>query len=313
MSSVLDSLIELAQIRGSIDVRCRFEGSWYVRHKPARHSGMVHIVTEGSGYMQMESGDTLLLRAGDVVFFPRIPGHILSSEYGCGNDGDVPEIRREGVFSFKGRTGKGGRLDLFCARFEYDSRAELIAGLPDMLLLNLPQNALRSLTGLLQEEAADTQYGSAVVTDALASVLLVWIVRHYLLQKKDALPAGLLTAWNNPNLHKLVQAVLDAPEYPWRVGEMAEAANMSRSGLMRLFKEKTGLSPHAFVNRIRLQQAAVLFRRSTQPVLSVALSVGFQSETHFGKAFKKQYGISPGNYRKNSGAQGGFKLWHWEI
>jgi len=33
--------------------------------------------------------------------------------------------------------------------------------------------------------------------------------------------------------------------------------------------------------------------------LSVALNVGFQSETHFGKAFKKQYGISPGQYRKN--------------
>ena len=68
---------------------------------------------------------------------------------------------------------------------------------------------------------------------------------------------------------------------------------------MRLFKQQTGISPHAFVNLIRLRQAAVLLRQTADSVLSVALNVGFQSETHFGKAFKKQYGISPGQYRKH--------------
>ena len=70
---------------------------------------------------------------------------------------------------------------------------------------------------------------------------------------------------------------------------------------MRLFKQQTGISPHAFVNLIRLRQAAVLLRQTADSILSVALNVGFQSETHFGKAFKKQYGISPGQYRKNAG------------
>ena len=67
-------------------------------------------------------------------------------------------------------------------------------------------------------------------------------------------------------------------------------------------KQQTGTSPHAFVNSIRLQQGALLLKQTADSVLSVALSVGFQSETHFGKAFKKQYGISPGQYRKNDRA-----------
>ena len=53
---------------------------------------------------------------------------------------------------------------------------------------------------------------------------------------------------------------------------------------------------------IRLRQVAVLLRQTADSVLSVALNLGFQSETHFGKAFKKQYGISPGQYRKNEAA-----------
>ena len=53
---------------------------------------------------------------------------------------------------------------------------------------------------------------------------------------------------------------------------------------------------------VTITQAAVLLRQTADSVLSVALNVGFQSETHFGKAFKKQYGISPGQYRKNETA-----------
>ena len=79
---------------------------------------------------------------------------------------------------------------------------------------------------------------------------------------------------------------------------MTALANLSRAQLMRLFKQQTGISPHAFVNLIRLRQAAVLLRQTADSVLSVALNVGFQSETHFGKAFKNNTGFRRGSIGK---------------
>lgn len=186
--------------------------------------------------------------------------------------------------------------------------------LPEMLLLDMNGSGLIHLAALLQTEAASPQHGSEAVVDALASVLLVQILRAYLGQSRAELPEGLLSGWRNPRLNPLIQDVLDAPEKTWKVEDMAARANLSRAQLMRLFKRHTGTSPRAFVNRIRLQQAALMLRQTTESVLSVALSSGFQSETHFGKAFKKYYGETPGNYRKNGRqTEETQERWIWEI
>ena len=44
---ILDRLVELAQVKGSVDVQCLFQGEWYVRHESKRAHGLVHIVTAG--------------------------------------------------------------------------------------------------------------------------------------------------------------------------------------------------------------------------------------------------------------------------
>ena len=129
----------------------------------------------------------------------------------------------------------------------------------------------------------------------------VLIVRAHLEQGGEAPLGGILNGLRDKRLRQLIQTVVSRPEDEWNIEKMTALANLSRAQLMRLFKQQTGISPHAFVNLIRLRQAAVLLRQTADSVLSVALNVGFQSETHFGKAFKKQYGISPGQYRKNAG------------
>ncbi|OSI14093.1 AraC family transcriptional regulator [Neisseria dumasiana] len=297
---IFDKLVELAQIKGSVDVQCRLQGSWYVRQEPKRARGLAHIVTEGEGYLRVDGeAESRLLTAGDIVFFPRIAGHTISSSRDCNNTEDTPYWVQSGIFTLKKRGSQGRSLNLFCARFEYDSRADLIDGLPEIVHLNIDRAALQPLTAMLEYEAERSDKGSATVVNALSSVLLVMLMRAYLVQENRKLPAGTLNGWHHPRLRAVVQAVLTAPEKAWSVQEMAAAANVSRAQLMRLFKQQIGVSPHAFVNSIRLQQAAVLLKQTADSILSVALSVGFQSETHFGKTFKKQYGVSPGQYRKN--------------
>ena len=297
---ILDKLIGFAQIKGSVDVQCLFREKWYVRHEPKRAHGLVHIVTAGEGYIKIDGErEARLLKEGDVVFFPRTAGHVLSSDTGCGNSHDKISDAANGAFTLKQSGGSGvPDMGLFCARFEYDSRADLMNNLPEAVFLNMQHPSLQCLVTMLHHESEKALHGATAVVDALSAVLLVLLVRAYLDSGRRVPLYGLLNGWRDRRLGILVQTVVDNPEHDWDVARMSAVANISRAQLMRLFKQQIGISPHAFVNHVRLQQAAVLLKQTADSVLSIALTVGFQSEAHFGKAFKKRYGIPPGQYRK---------------
>ncbi len=297
----LDKLIELAQITGSVDIQCLFRDKWYAPHERRRAHGIAHLVIAGESYIKIEGEpEARRLKAGDLIFFPRSAEHVLSSEAACNNCGDTPHINNSGAFTVAASNSGGEKgLDLFCARFEYDEHADIMHDLPETVLISMNHPSLQCLVSMLQYESAHTLSGSRAIVNALSSVLLVLIVRAYLEQGGAAPLGGILNGLRDKRLRQLIQTVVSHPEDEWNIEKMTALANLSRAQLMRLFKQQTGISPHAFVNLIRLRQAAVLLRQTADSVLSVALNVGFQSETHFGKAFKKQYGISPGQYRKN--------------
>ena len=98
---ILDRLVELAQVKGSVDVQCLFRGEWYVRHEPKRAHGLVHIVTAGSGYIRIDGEqEARLLSAGDVIFFPRSVGHTLSNDSSCENLGVNVLTSEKGALPF---------------------------------------------------------------------------------------------------------------------------------------------------------------------------------------------------------------------
>ena len=297
----LDKLIELAQITGSVDIQCLFRDKWYAPHERRRAHGIAHLVIAGESYIKIEGEpEARRLKAGDLIFFPRSAEHVLSSEAACNNCGDTPHINNSGAFTVAASNSGGEKgLDLFCARFEYDEHADIMHDLPETVLISMNHPSLQCLVSMLQYESAHTLSGSRAIVNALSSVLLVLIVRAYLEQGGAAPLGGILNGLRDKRLRQLIQTVVSRPEDEWNIEKMTALANLSRAQLMRLFKQQTGISPHSFVNLIRLRQAAVLLRQTADSILSVALNVGFQSETHFGKAFKKQYGISPGQYRKN--------------
>ena len=300
----LDKLIELAQITGSVDIQCLFRDKWYAPHGRRRAHGIAHLVIAGESYIKIEGEpEARRLKAGDLIFFPRSAEHVLSSEAACNNCGDTPHINNSGAFTVASSNSGGEKgLDLFCARFEYDEHADIMHDLPETVLISMNHPSLQCLVSMLQYESAHTLSGSRAIVNALSSVLLVLIVRAHLEQDGEAPLGGILNGLRDKRLRQLIQTVVSRPEDEWNIEKMTVLANLSRAQLMRLFKQQTGISPHAFVNLIRLRQAAVLLRQTADSVLSIALNVGFQSETHFGKAFKKQYGISPGQYRKNEAA-----------
>lgn len=80
--------------------------------------------------------------------------------------------------------------------------------------------------------------------------------------------------------------------------ELAHCTHLSESYFRRLFKESTGQSPHQYIMQVRIGAAKNLLLNSTLSVAAIAEQTGFINVYHFCKAFKKQTGCTPTDYRK---------------
>ncbi|PYE87029.1 helix-turn-helix domain-containing protein [Phyllobacterium leguminum] len=79
---------------------------------------------------------------------------------------------------------------------------------------------------------------------------------------------------------------------------LAADAGLSRFHFCRSFKESTGLSPHAWLRQYRLDQAMDMLRDPDMPVISVAVALGYSSQTAFAAAFRQMTGMTPTEWRR---------------
>lgn len=79
---------------------------------------------------------------------------------------------------------------------------------------------------------------------------------------------------------------------------LVKAVNMSRTSFYRKIKSISNLSLYEMINLTRLKKAAALINEGTHNLSEIAIIVGFTSLAHFGRSFKKQFGMSPSEYIK---------------
>lgn len=87
------------------------------------------------------------------------------------------------------------------------------------------------------------------------------------------------------------------------VKEMAEEMCMSSSNLFRKLKAITGKSPNEYLRIKRLKKAAELLQQNEYGVTEISLLVGFSSSTYFSSCFKKQFGVTPTDFREGEGKE----------
>lgn len=92
----------------------------------------------------------------------------------------------------------------------------------------------------------------------------------------------------------------NATENGISVEEVAKNAGFSIDYFNRIFLSHTGFTVTAYINYIRLKQAAYLLRTTDKSVLDIALEIGYDSHEGFTKAFKKKYGVTPSEYRADN-------------
>lgn len=85
------------------------------------------------------------------------------------------------------------------------------------------------------------------------------------------------------------------------IAHLAQIGNYSPFHFHRIMRAYLGESLGAFIIRLRMETAVTLLAHSNEAINDIAFNVGYDNPPSFNKAFKKRYGISPMEYRKNSG------------
>jgi AraC-like DNA-binding protein len=85
------------------------------------------------------------------------------------------------------------------------------------------------------------------------------------------------------------------------VDDLAALLHMSRSVLFKKMKAMTGMSPNEYIKSVRMEYAAQLIRRGEYTITEITYMVGINDPHYFSNCFKRQFGLSPTEYRKQTG------------
>jgi transcriptional regulator GlxA family with amidase domain len=135
----------------------------------------------------------------------------------------------------------------------------------------------------------------------MADVLFVETLRRYM----DELPpdeTGWLAGARDPVVGGVLFLIHRRPCHPWTVAELAEEVGASRSVIDERFAHFLGEPPMAYLARWRLRLAAKLLMTTRKTVLQLAPEVGYESEAAFNRAFKREFGLPPAQYRRKLAA-----------
>jgi AraC family transcriptional regulator len=139
---------------------------------------------------------------------------------------------------------------------------------------------------------------SRVEMDARALLVLERLLgRHHGLGAVGAEPRG-LTTWQ---VKRVTDYLASAPERDVALAEMADLVQLSRFHFARAFKAATGVPPHRYQMRMRVQRARHLLETTDEPIGEIAAKVGYESPGYFSRLFREETGVTPAAYRRERG------------
>jgi len=199
------------------------------------------------------------------------------------------------------RVGEGRDATVVGSGFEFD--AANAAVLTDVLpaLVHVPADsahagAIRAALQMLGPETAAPGLASSVITERLAHILLIQVLRAHI-AAEGAHGGAWLTALADPQIGSALTLIHQNPAHDWTVAQLAAKAGMSRSSFAARFSELVGVPPLEYVARWRMRAAARDLRYSDKKIATIAAAAGYASESAFSHAFKRALGSSPGRYR----------------
>lgn len=95
-----------------------------------------------------------------------------------------------------------------------------------------------------------------------------------------------------------VKAMHDRLSEPWTLNSLAEEVHLSRFQLVRAFDATLGISPMAYLRRLRAERMARLLAATDLSIAEAARAVGWTDPNYASRCFQTAHGISPTEFRR---------------
>jgi len=271
-----------------------------------RHVIAYHFVARGGMQIRIDGGPTETVREGEIVMLPNNDVHRF------GSDVNVAPVTAPTVVQppppgamHRIRFGGGGEAtQLLCGFLGAETSFDpLRVALPPLLKLDVRTTAsgawIESSFRFAVSEIASGRVGSTTVLAKLSELLFVEAVSRYV----ASLPPerrGWLAGLRDPQIGRALTLMHSRPTDAWTAESLALEIAMSRSTFAERFTSLVGQPPMQYLTLWRMHIAAQRLREGRGNVAQIAFAVGYESEAAFSRAFKRQFGTSPGGWRKQS-------------
>ncbi len=273
-----------------------------------RHQGIkCYAVVSGQCWLSVEGvPDPVLLTTGDCFLLPRGLPFRLATDLSI-TPVDFNIIRAARMSDSEAFNNEAAECYIVGGHFLLTgSHADiLLRSLPPIVHIRKESDkaAMRWSLERMKQELRDPQPGGSLIAQQLAYVMLVQALRlHLASDGADGARAGAgwLFALADKQMSAAITCMHDNPGHPWTLQKLAERVGMSRSIFALRFKETVGATPMEYLTRWRMLLAGDKLKNSTDSLSGIAQSLGYESESAFGKAFRRVMGCSPRQYTHGS-------------
>jgi AraC-like DNA-binding protein len=272
-------------------------------HFPKHQGIKCYAMLAGQCWLVVEGvAEPVLLNAGDCFVLPRGLPFRLAPDHSLEPVPYTIAFARRGVNSEASGVTEG-------TRYIAGGHFALTGGHAEMLLQSLPpivhvcrepdKVAMRWSLERMREELRNPQPGGSLIVQQLAYMMLIQALRLHLTHAANA-GRSWLSALSDKHMRIAIANIHDDPGYPWTLQLLAERVGMSRSVFALRFRETVGATPMEYLTRWRMLLAADRLKNSSDGLSAIAQSLGYESESAFGKAFRRMMGCSPRQYTRST-------------
>jgi AraC family transcriptional activator of mtrCDE len=281
----LSGLAHLLRVRPEVRSEQHSGSTWATDHVADVEGVPFQIVTTGACAIDLvDLRRSVQLEAGDIAVLPHGSRYVVRA---VGVEHKALECETQLM---------GGRFAL-----EQASGNLVLAALPDLIVVRTAESddapRLSRLITAIRDELDADRAGACAIANDLASALFVMIVRIHVDREHDV--AGLLDILGHRQAARAVEAMLGSPSRAWTLDELASYASASRASLVRMFQKTVRMAPVEFLVELRLSLARRRLSATTLSLAQIAAEIGYRSESSFSRAFRRRFGVTPGETRKS--------------
>lgn len=269
-----------------------------------KHAGIkCYAMLAGQCWLVVEGvPEPVLLSAGDCFLLPRglpfrlatdlalEPVHYTVAIARLGMSREAPDVTEGARYIVGGHFALAG-----------DHAEMLLQSLPPIVHIRRESDkaAMRWSLERMREELRDPRPGGTLIAQQLAYMMLVQALRLHLSDTTSAGP-GWLSALSDKHMSLAITSMHQDPGRAWTLQSLAGCVGMSRSVFALRFREIVGTTPMEYLARWRMLLAADRLKNSADGLSAIAQSLGYESESAFGKAFRRVMGCSPRQYTRTT-------------